>query len=91
MSELDSSLLQIANTESLPLHENIDLKVRVVNLENRLTSLLTDSSITDDKIQELINGLRETDRLNATINKLKIQIDQYNGNVQSLKKKTRRV
>ena len=87
MSELSSSSFQIASNESLPLQENLDLKVRVANLENRLTSLLADSSISESKIQDLINSLRNTDELNSTINRLKIQIDNDNENIQKLKKK----
>lgn len=58
--------------------ENVELKVRVANLESRITTILSDASLSDAKIQDLIEGFRTIDELTTQVSRLKSQLEEAN-------------
>ena len=61
--------------------QNLDLKVKVVTLENQLTDLLRDNNISEDKIIEFINSLNNVEELNIKIRCLQTQLDEARKNI----------
>ena len=65
--------------------ENIELKVKVANLESRLTSFLSEANISEDKIQDVIKGFRKIDEITSQVNRYKSQIEENNSTIKNLK------
>lgn len=79
-----TSTSAIRNQASIQ-QENVELKVRVANLESRLTTVLSDASLSDSKIQDLINGFRTIDDLTSQVSRLKSQLEEANNLVNNQK------